>query len=817
MPLTTIPESLKTKLLLYLSALLSLATFTPVQAQTLNLPPRATNALAGSEFINVILTISQTARENWILDQVSRGNIPSWQRALVPITINQTISGVPHSLTYYVSPDYLAIGSDSDYFLEPMTPILAQRIANLLNCTLPTRLMVNQIWTNSSVKMTADTFSPSIYNIDSVPVFVLENTAVMSQRDTFSPALGALVSGDKKDIVISTLIYNDLTAGVPNPVVIYGWIQPDGDYIQEEYNGHSESYMDYSHGVRLVQMAVILDGATNTVTNILSDPVLWQLLGDEGQLTKPYYTIDNTIAPFITIQPYSQTINLGATANFSVAAVADPTLTYAWKFNGSPIPGATNSTLSVTNAQPANAGTYTVVLTNPYGTATNLPAVLKVNTNAFPLLFSDSLSADTSTNWNFIFSSAGGGPDYTTNWAFNFGNVAYTYNGNSYLIPPAPNTTDGSTRAVKFTVNDSNGINAAINIYPKNKSFSNNYALKFDMWINYPGGPNGISATGTTEYAISGINHLGTEANWDATNAASTDGMWFAVDGEGGAVLDYHAFLGNRNGIQTDLMGAAGGLLASNHTAAVFQTLFPPNQFETAGAPGKCWVSCEVSQTNNLLTWKMDGTIIAQRVNTSTFTNGDVMIGYMDIFPSIANPLAPAFVLFDNVRVEDWTSPPLLPPSVTTPPSSQTVFTGTNVTFTVADTGAAPIAYQWTFNGTNIPGATTNSYTLTAVQTTNAGVYSVILSNIVGSVISPTVQLTVNVLPIKLNPVSLLPNGNVQLSFTGALSSQYSIQISSNLLTWLPLATFIDASNPVNFLDTNAPANSPRFYRIVTP
>ena len=117
--------------------------------------------MTGSQFANLVLNISQTDRENWVLDQVSIGNVPSWLRALVPITINQTISGTNHTLKYYVTPDYLAIGSDTDYFLEPTTPILAQRIANLTKCTLPTRLMVNQIWTNSVVKMTADTFSPT--------------------------------------------------------------------------------------------------------------------------------------------------------------------------------------------------------------------------------------------------------------------------------------------------------------------------------------------------------------------------------------------------------------------------------------------------------------------------------------------------------------------------------------------------------------------------------------------------------------------------------------------------------------------------------
>ena len=48
------------------------------------------------------------------------------------------------------------------------------------------------------------------------------------------------------------------------------------------------------------------------------------------------------------------------------------------------------------------------------------------------------------------------------------------------------------------------------------------------------------------------------------------------------------------------------------------------------------------------------GNLIAQRTNTSNFTNGTIMLGYMDLFSSIASPAADAFVLFDNVRVETF-------------------------------------------------------------------------------------------------------------------------------------------------------------------
>ncbi len=793
-------------------------------SQTLNLPSRPTNALTGSQFANVVLNMSQNDRENWVLDQVTIGNVPNWLRTLVPITINQTISGTPHSLKYYVTPDYLAIGSDADYFLEPTTPILAQRIANMLNCTLPTRLMVNQIWTNSPVKMTANTVNPTNNNNATVPVFILQDNAVDAQRTgTFGGfALGTLVSGDKKDEIISTYIYNNLSTNAPKPVVIYGWIQPNGSPIQPLFNGHAESYMDYSHGVRLVQMAAVLDGVTNAMTNIMADATLWPLVGDEGgPISKPYYTIDNTIAPVIITQPYSQTVSPGSTVTLSVNVTGDMPITYAWKSNGVPLSNMTNASMTIANVQPANAATYTVTLNNSYGSATSIPAVLKVNTTAFPLLYSDNFDTNSSANWNLFFGSADGVIDYTADWAYNYGATPYTFNGQTFVIPPAPNSIRGPTKGVRFTVNnnDTDGAIAGLNIYPKNQTFSGNFALKFDMWLNYPGnaGGTGTGVTGTTEFAIFGINHLGTEVNWGATNGATmTDGIWFGVDGEGGTVgTDYRAYLGNPSGLQTVLAaGAASGIPNEDNTYAPWETLFPTNRFETIGVPGKEWVACEINQSNGVITWKLDGTIIAQRANTSSYTSGDVMLGYMDVFASIANPTNDAYVLFDNMRVEDWSSPPLQTATIGAPPTNAVVYTGGTATFSVTPGGSSPFTYQWSFNGTNLPGATNSSYLVTNAQSTNAGIYSVVVSNAVGSITSTGAQLTV-IPPIQYGQLTVANSGQFQFSFNGMVGIQYVIQTSTDLTNWVTLTNVTDTVNPVTFTDSNSPVSEGRFYRVL--
>ena len=81
--------------------------------------------------------------------------------------------------------------------------------------------------------------------------------------------------------------------------------------------------------------------------------------------------------------------------------------------------------------------------------------------------------------------------------------------------------------------------------------------------------------------------------------------------------------------------------------------------------------------------------------------------------------------------------------SITSQPQSQTVAAGSSATFTVAAAGAAPLNYQWQFNGTNLSGATSTSLTLTGVQPANAGSYTVVVTNSAGSTTSAAAVLTV--------------------------------------------------------------------------
>ncbi len=118
-------------------------------AQSLALPPREPSAPKGTAFARSIADLSLEEREARIIAEVKVGNVPPFLRKLVPVSV----STGPVKATYFVASDYLAIGSDDDFFLAPLTPGTAQVIADRLDCVLPTPKMVDDIYANAAVKL----------------------------------------------------------------------------------------------------------------------------------------------------------------------------------------------------------------------------------------------------------------------------------------------------------------------------------------------------------------------------------------------------------------------------------------------------------------------------------------------------------------------------------------------------------------------------------------------------------------------------------------------------------------------------------------
>jgi GH25 family lysozyme M1 (1,4-beta-N-acetylmuramidase) len=107
----------------------------------------------------------------------------------------------------------------------------------------------------------------------------------------------------------------------------------------------------------------------------------------------------NTPSVLITTQPSSQSVTQGQTATFTVAA--NNALAYQWRFNAANISSATTNTYTITNAQPANAGGYSVVVTNAGGTAVSATANLAVVVPAFAM---KNFQVKTNGTFHFEFS-----------------------------------------------------------------------------------------------------------------------------------------------------------------------------------------------------------------------------------------------------------------------------------------------------------------------------------------------------------------------------------------------------------------------------
>jgi hypothetical protein len=126
--------------------------------------------------------------------------------------------------------------------------------------------------------------------------------------------------------------------------------------------------------------------------------------------------------PLIASPPVGATVLAGRNATFSVGAQGTPPFAYQWQFNGNPVIGATNATFQITNAQAANIGSYTVVVSNAYG-ATNSSASLNV-TPSGPVMVTAPASVVLPANATAHFSvTAIGSEPLTYRWLFNTNNI----------------------------------------------------------------------------------------------------------------------------------------------------------------------------------------------------------------------------------------------------------------------------------------------------------------------------------------------------------------------------------------------------------
>ncbi|HEX5218524.1 MAG TPA: Calx-beta domain-containing protein [Verrucomicrobiae bacterium] len=261
------------------------------------------------------------------------------------------------------------------------------------------------------------------------------------------------------------------------------------------------------------------------------------------------------------------------------------------------------------------------------------------------VLFADDFNADTSANWSLFHAANNDVPDYTAIFGFD-------YSGQN--IVPSPHG-GGDTLGLFLTVNkDQDASAAALNLYPVGQSFSGNFALKFDMILNM------VSGGSSTEFALFGINHSGTKTNWWRSGGVPAgwtfDGIFYAVETDGQSAPSY------ANYSSPTTAGNNPTALTAGANVSAFSGVFKSPPWAVAGSPAvnatsnnAVWADVELSKVGDVITLRINKSVILSYTNATPYTSGNIMLGYEDAFDSMGT--IQNYVIYDNLRVISLASP----------------------------------------------------------------------------------------------------------------------------------------------------------------
>ena len=228
--------------------------------------------------------------EDYIAKTILEGNVPSPMKHFrkivfrTPVIDSVEVLKKRHTIEMWVLPDYLSIGTDESFVRMPMGPLAAQRIADSLNCILPTTYLVDRIAEVSEGHLDIFPFRP-LENRNSQPiVFQDSHNAIQALYKAKGYKFGQFISGLKKDVVLTCKILTQ--PGWERYEAIYGWHHPSGKVQQPLFIRHGNFYVDYSHGIRLIYRKIKVDGKEMDAREILESPQLYRLLSDEPMYLK---------------------------------------------------------------------------------------------------------------------------------------------------------------------------------------------------------------------------------------------------------------------------------------------------------------------------------------------------------------------------------------------------------------------------------------------------------------------------------------------------------------------------------------------------
>ena len=472
-----------------------------------------------------------------------------------------------------------------------------------------------------------------------------------------------------------------------------------------------------------------------------------------GGVTSSNAVLNVGIMPAITAQPSSLTVTQGQSASFTVGATGAP-LSYNWRKFGVNIPGATNATYTIPSTVGADAGVYQVVVSNFLGAPVSLPASLTVYVPVNITVQPASCIAGEGSNTTFMVGATGTPRNYQ--WFKNTIPIPGE-TGASYTIT---NVQFGD--AADYTVTVSNILNMvtsqaatltvqrfppAITDQPVSQSIPVGGDASFV-----------VGATGTTlnyQWQKEGTNLLGaTAAALLITNVSFAD--------MGG----YSVIITNPVGCVTSIVAT----LTVGYAPAI--TLQPTNQAVPLGS--NAWFSVQVSGTDPIsYQWIKATNAISNETNRTLWFNSVTANDADDYSVLVTSPFGAVTSSIVTLTVQ-------FPAQIIQPPVGGIRSVGGNIIFSVTAMGTA-VNYQWQKDGVAVPGMTDTNYSLTNLTVDDSGVYTVVVSNFLGSVTSSVAGLTVGYPPVVVE--APLSSTNL-LGRTVVLSCTVTGSVTMNL-QWL--------------------------------
>jgi uncharacterized repeat protein (TIGR03803 family) len=510
------------------------------------------------------------------------------------------------------------------------------------------------------------------------------------------------------------------------------------------------------------------------------------------------------LRPVITIQPQSQTNYAGATVTFSVTATSFYPASYQWLSNdtmlanGGNISGATNSTLTITDISDEDAASYSVILSSIEGSESSSNATLTVNDSL--LIATQPLSQAAVAGSTVTFSlTAYGDPPLVFQWQKNSANL--TNGGN---ISGATNSTltitdISDSDAASYSVLLSNATGTVLS--------SNATLTVIDPPIIAAQPPNLLVLAGSNAtFGVSLTSSAPAFYQWqfNSSNLLSATNVTYTIP----------SAVTNEAGYYSVVVSNQAGSVTSS-VAALTVVLSPASQTDPASSTATFTVIAISPESLNYQ-WQKNSNNLADGGNISGATNSTLIIASLSdadaaIYTAVVSDASTNVTTAEaTLSVDDLLI-------FATQPLSQTVGTGSTVTFTATAYGASPLVFQWYFNqspvGPPFSGSNVASYTLTDVGTNQAGNYGVQVYNGSGSLRSSNAVLTVILQPTLA--VQILA-GYPLLNLYGTLGNSFLVQYSPDLsdTNWINLLSLTNLStSPYPFLDPSGAGQAARFYR----